>query len=149
MTAVQICNFKIYFMLSHTFAIHSIKYMTNMWKQICLPPGWLMLLVGDSLMDQQKAPCGSKRRPYASIFFFKFLQGACSGIGFHYPLGWKARITYPCTIASPGPRKEDVSYLKNLGIGFPGGSAMKNSPADAGDKGSIPGPGGSHMPRSN
>ena len=33
--------------------------------------------------------------------------------------------------------------------GFPGGSVVKNPPANAGDMGSIPGPGGSHMPQSN
>ena len=32
---------------------------------------------------------------------------------------------------------------------FPGGAVVKNPPANAGDMGSIPGPGGSHMPRSN
>ena len=33
--------------------------------------------------------------------------------------------------------------------GFPGGSVVKNSPANAGDMGLIPGLGGSHMPQSN
>ena len=33
--------------------------------------------------------------------------------------------------------------------GFPGGAVVENPPADAGDAGSGPGPGGSHMPRSN
>ena len=33
--------------------------------------------------------------------------------------------------------------------GFPGGAVDKNPPANAGDTGSIPGPGRSHMPRSN
>ena len=33
--------------------------------------------------------------------------------------------------------------------GFPGGAVVKNPPANAGDKGSSPGPGRSHMPRSN
>ena len=33
--------------------------------------------------------------------------------------------------------------------GFPGGTADKNLPANAGDTGSIPGPGRSHMLRSN
>ena len=37
---------------------------------------------------------------------------------------------------------------KNLG-GFPGGSVVKNPPANAGDMGSIPDPRRSHMPRSN
>ena len=32
---------------------------------------------------------------------------------------------------------------------FPGGAAVKNPPANAGDTGSIAGPGRSHMPRSN
>ena len=33
--------------------------------------------------------------------------------------------------------------------GFPGGPVVKNLPASAGDTGSSPGPGRSHMPRSN
>ena len=33
--------------------------------------------------------------------------------------------------------------------GFPGGSVIKNPPANAGDTGSIPDPARSHMPRSN
>ena len=33
--------------------------------------------------------------------------------------------------------------------GFPGGAVVENLPADAGDTGSSPGLGGSHMPRSN
>ena len=39
--------------------------------------------------------------------------------------------------------------LKNVGGGFPGGTVVKNPPANAGDTGSSPGLGGSHMPRSN
>ena len=33
--------------------------------------------------------------------------------------------------------------------GFPGGTVVKNPPANSGDTGSSPGPGGSHMLRSN
>ena len=33
--------------------------------------------------------------------------------------------------------------------GFPGGAVVKNQPADAGDMGSSPGPGRSHMLQSN
>ena len=33
--------------------------------------------------------------------------------------------------------------------GFPGGTVAENLPANAGDTGSSPGLGGSHMPRSN
>ena len=32
---------------------------------------------------------------------------------------------------------------------FPGGAVVKNLPANAGDMGLIPGPGRSHVPRSN
>ena len=32
---------------------------------------------------------------------------------------------------------------------FPGGAVVKNPPANAGDTGSSPGPGGSHMPQSS
>ena len=32
---------------------------------------------------------------------------------------------------------------------FPGGTVVKNPPANAGDTGSSPGPGRSHMPQSN
>ena len=35
-----------------------------------------------------------------------------------------------------------------LNQGFPGGAVVKNPPANAGDTGSIPGLGRSHMPRS-
>ena len=34
-------------------------------------------------------------------------------------------------------------------MGFPGGVVVKNLPANAGDTGSIPGLGRSHMPQSN
>ena len=33
--------------------------------------------------------------------------------------------------------------------GFPGGAVVKNPPASAGDMGSSPGPGRSHMPQGN
>ena len=41
-----------------------------------------------------------------------------------------------------------VLYKYRVG-GFPGGTVVKNPPANAGDTGSIPGPERSHMPRSN
>ena len=34
-------------------------------------------------------------------------------------------------------------------MGFPGGTVVENLPANAGDTGSSPGLGGSHMPQSN
>ena len=43
----------------------------------------------------------------------------------------------------------DYKQNKKLREGFPGGAVVKNPPANAGDTGSSPGPGRSHMPRSN
>ena len=40
-------------------------------------------------------------------------------------------------------------HLKEISEGFPGGTVLKNPPANAGDTGSSPDPGRSHMPRSN
>ena len=40
--------------------------------------------------------------------------------------------------------------VRNTGTrDFPGGTEVRNPPADAEDTGSSPGPGRSHMPRSN
>ena len=49
---------------------------------------------------------------------------------------------------------QEVQQRKNKNFkkrmqGFPGGAVVKNPPAKAGDTGSSPGPGRSHMPRSN
>ena len=40
-------------------------------------------------------------------------------------------------------------YNKLPVMGFPGGAVVENLPANAGDTGSSPGLGRSHMPRSN
>ena len=42
-----------------------------------------------------------------------------------------------------------VVLVEKWWVGFPGGTVVKNPPANAGDMGSIPGPGRSHMPRIN
>ena len=39
--------------------------------------------------------------------------------------------------------------LKKKKKGFPGGAGVENPPANSGNMGSSPGPGRSHMPRSN
>ena len=43
---------------------------------------------------------------------------------------------------------KDAQHNKLL-EGFPGGAVVENPPADAGDTGLSPGPGKSHMPRSD
>ena len=42
-----------------------------------------------------------------------------------------------------------TSFKGRAGRDFPDGSMVKNPPANAGDTGSIPGPGRSHMPWSS
>ena len=42
-----------------------------------------------------------------------------------------------------------VYVKKTKQEGFPGGAVAENPPANAGDMSSSPGPGRSHMPRSN
>ena len=39
--------------------------------------------------------------------------------------------------------------IKPMPLGFPRGTVVKNPPANAGDTGSSPGPGRSHMPWSS
>ena len=40
-------------------------------------------------------------------------------------------------------------WIKKIYRGFPGGTVVESLPANAGDTGSSPGLGGSHMPQSN
>ena len=42
-----------------------------------------------------------------------------------------------------------LPVLRDITQGFPGGAVVKNLPANARDKGSSPGLGRPHMPRSN
>ena len=46
-------------------------------------------------------------------------------------------------------KKRVLKRFKSPLVGFPGGAVVKNPPAKAGDMGSSPGPGRSHMPQSN
>ena len=45
--------------------------------------------------------------------------------------------------------KWSITYKNIKLLGFPGGAVVGSPPASAGDTGSSPGPGGSHMPQSN
>ena len=42
-----------------------------------------------------------------------------------------------------------IAFLKWIHRDVPGGAVVKNVPANAGEMGLSPGPGRSHMPRSN
>ena len=52
------------------------------------------------------------------------------------------------SVGSPGEDSSEVELKAKL-WGFPGGAVVENLPANAGDTGSSPGPGRSHMPRNN
>ena len=55
-----------------------------------------------------------------------------------------------CPVSTVFPSLVDTDAIKNLVYrDFPGGAVVENLPANAGDTGSSPGLGGSHMPRSN
>ena len=43
----------------------------------------------------------------------------------------------------------EITMNKTWSLGFPGGAVVENLPANAGDTGSSPGLGRSHMPQSN
>ena len=55
---------------------------------------------------------------------------------------WHPTFSFLSTLSTEKKKKKEKS-------GFPGGSVMRSLPANSEDIVSIPGPGGSHMPRSN
>ena len=61
---------------------------------------------------------------------------------------WAYLLLVMCTVFYHVPYLGTWLILKVLG-GFPGGAGVESLPADAGDTGSSPGLGRSHMPRSN
>ena len=67
--------------------------------------------------------------------------------------GSPAQLTHPTLASVPSlshvPSQCPQFESKSLSQGFPGGAVVENLPANAGDTGSSPGLGGSHMPRSN
>ena len=61
----------------------------------------------------------------------------------------KAQIKKKRKLQQFRPKETKTQALKKAEEGFPGGTVVENLPADAGDMGSSPGLGRSHMPRSN
>ena len=64
----------------------------------------------------------------------------------------KTKVTGLYSSKISGSEKTNLrnsSRLKDTKEGFPGGAVVENLPANAGDTGSSPGLGRSHMPRSN
>ena len=89
------------------------------------------------------------------------LQGPVSCVGTHFLFAAGcllsiqesgAPLQFPsCSVTSFSDTASSMAQVctKTEIQGFPGGSVVKNPPAKAGDMGSIPRPGGSHMPQSN
>ena len=89
-----------------------------------------------------------------SLFSFIF-QGRTDQFQRVFPCRCSFSFSYKLTIEIPYIKCPDpwndagLCTFKNLTYGFPGGSVVENLPANAGDTGSSPGLGRSHMPRSN
>ena len=65
---------------------------------------------------------------------------------------YEARLNFVRQAHCKKKYKQDIfscSSVKKQLEGFPGGTVVKNPPANVGDTGLSPGPGRSHMPRSN
>ena len=56
---------------------------------------------------------------------------------------------HPCLVPDLKGNAFSFTPLRMMFLGFPGGAMVKNLPANAGDTGWSPGPGRSHMPRTN
>ena len=61
----------------------------------------------------------------------------------------EVQITLIPKSSYPGVSELAIAPARNQPRGFPGGAVVESLPANAGDTGSSPGLGGSHMPRSN
>ena len=75
-------------------------------------------------------------------FFCKAREHLCSG---NQGLLLECFLPFPSWSLLPRTATDQTVLLQ----GFPGGAVVENPPANAGDTGSVPGLGGSHMPRSN
>ena len=87
------------------------------------------------------------------------LPGKKTGVGCHFLLqgivptqGSNPSFLHWQADSLPRSHQGNVIFLLNIkivGKGLPGGPVVKNPPANAGDMGSIPGLGRSHVPRGN
>ena len=107
---------------------------------------WFVL---SGLFEQAEAPgCGAAPGLHGS-------QGTVrqEGLQLELPplaiLGLQGGWVYAMKACIPEGPPITALFKINFPLGFPGGAVVENLPASAGDTGSIPGPGRSHMPRSN
>ena len=79
------------------------------------------------------------------------LRASTAGVVGSIP-GWGTKIPRAALCCQKQTNKKEKKKSPKLGevtLDFPGGAVVKNPPANAGDTGLSPGPGRSHMPRSN
>ena len=90
----------------------------------------------------------SLRKRLAGRYFIWELISENSSEGWRNLWG-RRQSHYKDVLSSWKPLRAIITQFKTDYEGFPGGAAVKNPPANAGDTGWIPGPGRSHMPWSN
>ena len=134
---------------------------TLTWNSWPTSPHWTSLspcLVSDSVLRRGPWECGP-RVPWEGGHLLSLLQmkwnRSSAGTSCLYTL---VTSTLQAHVGSAGVQPQigiwrvqdtlDAEGLKTL-LGFPGGAVVENLPANAGDTGSSPGLGRSHMPRSN
>ena len=81
-------------------------------------------------------------RPWKALF----LRSQGTGAPKSWPLDQQLTAYL---VSCPGSILHLPLILESGSMGFPSGAVVENPPANAGDMGSSPGPGRSHMPRSN
>ena len=92
--------------------------------------------------------CGEKGTPPHCWWECKLVQPLRKKV-WRFLKKLKIELPYDPAIPLLGIYPDKTVIQKDTCRDFPGGAAVKNPPANAGDTGSIPGPGRSHMPWSN
>ena len=97
---------------------------------------WICSFAGDEQETKDRTDGGTHSTSSASLLLFTF---------------WYLKV-YANAVALKTWTVNDLFLLsefpQNCAQGFPGGAVVESPPANAGEAGSGPGPGGSHMPRS-
>ena len=111
-----------------------------------LKPGtWDSFLTPPPLPTFNQSPVPSALPPKRSM---NFLHLHCYR-ALLSPGSLQVTFNFVPSCRNPFNTQRPEGNLKSVSQGFAGGTVVKNPPANAGDTGSSPGPGGSHMPGSS
>ena len=106
----------------------------------CCVPRWRPTL---SSVPSAASACPSGEPPWDAVGASSLLRKTSPLGSFHVPfLGLPQGDPKPCSLGWPPERQMRLMDL-------PGGPVVKNPPANAGEMGSVPGLGRSHIPRGN